>query len=124
MKHQIVLGIGSNEDGEKHLALAKRLLLSTFDSLKFSEVLTTTPVDYPRKSPFLNQVAIGQTEYDYEMVASFLKKVEKHLGRTVQKEKEYRIPIDIDLIQWDDRLLKPSDMERDYIQSGLNELMH
>ena len=55
-------------------------------------------------------------------MADNLKKIETDLGRTESSRQKGEIAIDIDLLKWDDTILKASDLERDYIKKLLAAL--
>lgn len=41
------------------------------------------------------------------------------MGRKQGDKAKGNIPIDIDLLQWNDQTLKPQDLQRPYVQSAL-----
>ena len=50
------------------------------------------------------------------------KQIEQQSGRTPESKNNGIIPLDIDLLQWNDTILKPEDFRRPYVQSGLLSL--
>ena len=58
-----------------------------------------------------------------EEVKAILKKIEKILGRTQEDKKRGIIAIDIDLLQWNHQVLKPDDLQREYIQKGIEAIL-
>lgn len=71
---------------------------------------------------FLNCVAIGGVAEDAEQIGRILKAIERRLGRRPDDKAAGRIPIDIDLLQWDEQVLKPDDLSRPYVVEGLSAL--
>ena len=61
---------------------------------------------------------------DLDTFATELKALECRTGRTPEQRKAYpeAIPVDIDLITWDQEILKPRDVTRPYLIEGLREL--
>ena len=57
-----------------------------------------------------------------ERVRKELKAIEKSAGRCPEDKKEEKVCLDIDLLAFDDRVLKPEDLKREYIVKGLEEL--
>ena len=53
---------------------------------------------------------------------ALFKQIERRMGRTAEGKRQGIIPIDIDLIRWNDHLLKPDDYRRDYVQEALAQL--
>lgn len=122
MLNKIVLSLGSNKDQEKNIAEAGRRLSGCYDSICFSEPVYTEPIGICCTGLFLNQVAVAYVEQQPEEVITLLKSIESDLQRTPQGKAAGIVPIDIDLLQWNDRVLKPDDMERAYIVEGLHSL--
>ena len=71
---------------------------------------------------FLNQVAIAFTSEEPDQLIAIFKQIEKKLGRAPEDKQKENILMDIDLLQWNDRVLKPYDLQRPYIQSALRAL--
>lgn len=121
--NQIFLGLGSNVDKEKNMALAAGYLRTRFPSLRCSAPVYTSPVDCPGAETFLNQVGMAYTPYAPDEIRSMLKRIESDLHRTPQDKASGRIPIDIDLLQWNDLILKPEDLARPYVVAGIQALL-
>lgn len=119
----ILLSLGSNYNKEQNMDQAVDILRRTFNNIIFSKRVETQP--YGRlvhSTPFLNQVAIAYTHLDMKDLNFFLKNMEREIGRIKQDEYRGLIAIDIDLIQWNDTILKPEDLQRDYIQTALQTI--
>lgn len=71
--------------------------------------------------PFRNVLAAFETELTPDEVVEKTKMVEYAVGRTPKDKKEGKVIIDIDLLQYDDEILRPDDYERSYVQDLLNE---
>lgn len=119
MLNKVIVGLGSNQDKEKNMAHAVELLRDYFVSIRFSGAVYTEPVNMLNPSLFLNQVAVAFTEEEPYEIIKYFKSVEKQLGRMPEDKLKENIPIDIDLLQWNDCVLKPSDIQRSYIQTAL-----
>ena len=124
MKQKVIIGLGSNWKSEVHIQQANRLLMDYFEEIHFSEPVYTEPIGMSQSNLFLNQVAIAYTFRPIEEVKTALKLMEKQLGRTPQSKQQGIIPIDIDLLQWDNLLLKSDDLERDYIKNGIESIIY
>lgn len=122
--NRIILGLGSNERKETNMQEAIRLLHACFSSLRFSDPVVTDPVGFPvSEAPFLNCVAVGCAAEDPEAIRRILKAIECRLGRRPGDKAAGRIPIDIDLLQWNESVLKPGDLSRRYVTDGLSSLL-
>lgn len=123
MLNKVIISLGSNQEKEKNIEMANQLLDSHFDSIHFSEAVYTQPFHMENPALFLNQVAIAFTSENPDQIVDAFKQMERQLGRKPEDKSKGNIPIDIDLLQWNDEILKPSDFHRPYIQSALASLL-
>lgn len=124
-RHRFLLTLGSNCQPEQHITAALSALAALPLELRQSTPRCSQPVDFPLSTaPFTDVVLVGYTELALEELQGLLKALERQLGRTPEQRasRPQDIPIDIDLITWDERLLKPRDSERLYFVEGLREL--
>ncbi len=117
-----VLCLGSNRDRERNVRRAAEVLRGRFPAIRLSTPVYTEPVGCPSAERFLNQVAVLYTDWGREAFAAFLKRVEADLGRCPADKAAGRVPIDIDLLQWNDQILKADDLRRPYVRDGLREI--
>lgn len=120
--NKIILSLGSNRESEANIRRANELLCAYLTSVTFSEAAYTEAVGLPEGGEFLNQVAVGYTQEQPEAIRQTLKQMERQLGRTPEGKAQGCIPIDIDLLQWNEQVLKPADLEREYVVSLLRTL--
>ena len=59
---------------------------------------------------------------DMETVKGILKRIESDNGRTPDSRQTGIVTLDIDLLKFDNRTLKPEDMEKDYVRRALQSL--
>lgn len=114
--------IGSNYNRKENLLLARRRLTALFPSIRFTGEQETRPLFFRNPALFSNQVARFYTDADAERVVEELKTIEKEAGREKEDKKREKVCLDIDLLVFDNRVLKPEDLKRDYILKGLEEL--
>ena len=113
MSNKVVIALGSNaSDSRSVIHLAGRLLADYFDWIRFSEPEYTLPVGLLGSAVFLNQVAVARTQHGKQTVCRALKEIEKQLGRSPASENQGIVIVDIDLLQWNEQLLKPDDWKR------------
>lgn len=120
-KNRIIIVLGSNEGAERNMDLACRKLEELFP-VQWSEAVYTQPLRCAVRKPFLNRVGLSFTSWGIKELRECFKRIEKELGRTAESKQIGIIPMDIDLILWNDSLLKPDDWTRDYVQDGLRQL--
>lgn len=120
--HKVLLSIGTNSDACSNMKQAKNLLLSYFQNIKFTSTLKTEAYGENYTEPFLNSLAFFETEKKKDEVEWLLKLIEKKMGRKPSHKSEGRIIIDIDLIKWNNEVLKPNDLKQDYMPQLLLEV--
>ena len=121
-QHTCILCLGSNFYRIAHMAYAQRELKKHFPTIRFSEEMETEAIGSRFLSPFSNQVASFETTLSSEKVRAILKQIERDLGRLPEEKPQGVIRIDIDLLMYDDCVLKPADLERDFVKEGLKSL--
>ena len=138
--HTYTICIGSNYNREENLLLAQKQLMALFPSIRFADEEETEPFLLSNPALFTNQVARFQSEEGVEQVKGRLKAIERMAGRystysaaslplegagggsSGYSQTVEDIALDIDLLMCDDLVLKPQDMERDYIKRGICKL--
>ena len=120
--HTCLLCLGSNLDGATRLSAARHTLLSHFPHIRFSEEMVTEAIGSGFLSPFHNQVASLETSLPAEQVRTILKSIEQMQGRLPEDKAQGIVKLDIDLLTYDDIILKPKDMERKFIIEGMESL--
>lgn len=120
--HTCLIGIGSNHNRKENLLLARRKLTDLFPSIRFTSEQETQPLFFQNPGLFSNQVAIFFCEAEEEQVKSELKAIELIAGRRPEDKEKEQVCLDIDLLSFDDRVLKPEDLKREFVMKALEEL--
>lgn len=117
--HSCLLCLGSNKDRELRMEAARKALRKHFAYILFGAEMETEAIGSGFLSPFSNQVARLTTPLSAEEVRTILKSIEKENGRLPEDKAKGIVKLDIDLLMYDDTVLKPKDMEKCYVQEGL-----
>lgn len=120
--HTCVICIGSNCNRKENMLLARQQLLTLFPLIRFAKELETEPLFFKNGALFSNQVACFFSDKEQECVTGELKAIERVAGRLPGDKAKEKVCLDIDLLSFDDRILKPDDFQREYIIRGLAEL--
>ena len=120
--HKTILGIGTNTDARFNMKQATDYLRYYFPNIKFTSTMETKPYGEKFTTPFVNALAYFKTDLSKPEILQQLKTIEKTMGRLPSHKEEGIIIIDIDLMQWNNEILKPKDFERHYIQPLLREM--
>lgn len=118
-QHYCMLCLGSNFERETHIPQARQALVLHFPTIRFGEEMETEAIGCGFLSPFSNQLALFATTLSPEEVRSILKSIEKENGRLPEDKAQGIVKLDIDLLMYDDQILKPKDMEKDFIRQGM-----
>ena len=123
MLYRVILSLGSNYNEQQNMAFAVEQLKRLFLSIRISESYYTEPVGNSYSiGNYLNQVAIAYTDCSADELKPLLKEIEKAAGRSPQLKAEGKIPLDVDLVKWSDWVIKPADLQQDYVLRGLSDL--
>lgn len=114
--------LGSNEGSEQTVISAQKALRKHFPDAAFSRIRKTEPVDFASPRPFFNLSGRFTTPLSREEVTGILKSIEKEHGRKPEDKALGIVRLDIDLLIYDNALLKPKDVLRGYVRDGLAEL--
>ena len=113
--HNVLLSIGTNTDVRFNLNRAKTKLLSYFPNIQFTVEIENKPYGENYKEWFLNTLGFFESDLCKSELISQIKDIEKSMGRSSKDKAEGKVIIDIDLIRWDNEILKPDDFKRSYI---------
>ena len=86
----------------------------------FCARLETEPLFFKNPALFSNQVVMFFSDKDEEVVRKMLKDIEQRAGRLPEDKKEEKVCLDIDMLLYDNRIVKPEDWQRGYIQQSLS----
>jgi 2-amino-4-hydroxy-6-hydroxymethyldihydropteridine diphosphokinase len=128
---RVFISVGSNIDPYTNVRRALHLLRQHMSFEGISTVYLTPPEDRPEQSRYYNCVVVGETRVPpLQFSASILKPIEAALGRVRTEDKYAARQIDLDLILYNDAVLKTGDIElpspeirtRPYVAIPLGEL--
>lgn len=119
----LVVGIGSNvADRENKVTRAIEALRGAFRRVNVSDVYESAPFS-GQGDPYTNAVFAGITTMSMSDVIEFLKQTEADAGRNSASSREGQVELDLDLVIWDGRIVRPKDFERLYFNVGYRQLL-
>ncbi len=118
----ILLSIGSNTFAKTNIDKAKRMLTRLFPGIVFSQPILTEPDDEKYSFLFRNVLAKVETELLPEGIIEKIKQTERAVGRSPKDKYLGKVIIDIDLVKYNDEILRPQDYQREYVQQLLPSL--
>lgn len=117
--HTILLSIGSNIYAKNNIDKAKRMLLHYFPDIVFTSSVLSEPYEDKYIYPFRNILATFQSDLSPAEIIQRVKLIESAVGRSPRDRHSGKVVIDIDLLKYDDAILRPADYERRYVQELL-----
>ena len=122
MHNKLVLSIGSNsKDREWQMENGIKWLKSLLHNVTVSPVYNT-PAANGRDSDYLNAVIKAKTSEDFNTLNDILKKYEAVCGRTPISKQVGEIPMDLDIVIWNEKIVRERDFQQEYFQKGWNLL--
>ena len=95
------------------------MLSYIFPEIIFSEPILSEPEDDNFKYLFRNILASFETDMRQDEIIYKIKQTERAVGRTPKDKYQGKVVIDIDLLKYDDEIIRPLDFEKEYIQQLL-----
>ena len=118
---QVWLSIGSNHtDAEKFVAEAADRLQTVLSSWKMCKPYITSAIN-GIDPDYLNAVAVGTWCGDEKSLNEICKKIESALGRS-HRDSHHIVKIDIDIVCFDGKVVRPTDFSREYFARGFKAL--
>lgn len=121
-KHSCLICIGSNLDRQSQLAAARKALTIAFPDIRFGAELETEAIGENFLSPFSNQLAQFSTSLSPEDVRKTFKEIEQNSGRAKEDKIQGIVKLDIDLLIYNNTVLKPEDLKKDFIRKELGKI--
>lgn len=118
----LIISIGSNINSTENIERCREALAIIFPTVLFSSTSITKPFGKQYKNNFLNQLALATTANNLEETNKLLKSLEKEMGRKNGDKDKGIVVIDIDIVKWNDTILKTEDWQRSYVADLLPSL--
>lgn len=122
MNHALISLAANDEKKETTIAHALRLIESYCVILNQTPVYRSKAAGESQQPSYANALLQVETDQEYEELRRRFKSLEHDAGRTPASKERGIIPLDIDIISWNETLLKNKDMEYDYMKKGLHLL--
>lgn len=120
--NQCIILIGSNVKPYSKVHIALQELKRLDSCLKYLPETLTPPMGENKGESYLNQLILLQTLLSVEELILYLKNLEIKLGKAENNKANHFIIIDIDLIYFNNILIKPKEATLPYVQEGLEKL--
>lgn len=116
--NKLTISIGSNsKDKEQQMSDCISWLKENLQATIVSEIYSS-PALNGKDPEYLNAVATALSEEHHENLVKKFKAYETSCGRTLNSKKRGEIPIDIDIVIWNDDILRQKDYCQEYFKIG------
>lgn len=121
--NKVVISLGSNShDRYLQMENAISFVKSRFKNVSVSSIYESEALN-GKDAAYLNTVAIAETNLTCEDATKLLKEWEKQCGRTPESKLEGSIPIDLDIVVWNDNVVREKDFSYPFFMQGYKDLI-
>ncbi len=120
--HKVLLSIGSNTQARFNIKRAKCILQKQFPSIRFTDDIESEPYGSGFTNLFVNTLGYFESDLNKDELIAHFKDIERNMGREIEDKAKGKVIIDIDLIKWDNEVIKPEDFERSYMRDLLESV--
>lgn len=124
--NSIFFSLASNTDQIENIGKAvNKIKLLPVCGLTFSPVKMYEPVNFSYQSDrFANCIGSFNSPLSMERLVLEMHKIESYMGRTYEYRKENpdKIIIDIDIVVFNDNVIRVRDYEQEYFKEGFNHI--
>lgn len=113
--HKIILALGSNHEAKVNIELALNLLSKSIKIIQSTPSYDNESTEFPI-SIFTNKILVCETELSYEKLNKELKRIETECGRNNYAKTTGIIPLDIDILLYDNDRYHINDWDKPYIK--------
>lgn len=120
-----VISIGSNCGDKRENVVSALRWIDSSDrmSLCASSEIYETPEIHGRDVTYMNAVASLNTTMELDELITLFKAYELSSGRDQLSRLEDRVPIDIDVVMWNDDIIRPKDFASSFFAIGLADIL-
>ena len=114
--------LGSNVDANENIDAAKERLSEYFEIDLCSSRIDSDAVGENYVAPFLNEAVKLYSDETAEETIAIFKQIETEIGRTPESKITGLVPIDIDLIFWNDNLMRNDYNRFPFVKKCVDEI--
>lgn len=117
-----ILSFGSNCGSREEVIEQAMKLLERSGKIAVRSHLYETPALDGVSAPYVNAVAELETSMDVDALNHLCKEIECRLGRDKSKPENKEVPIDIDIVIYNDIILRVRDYNQTYFRIGFQAI--
>lgn len=120
MNNEVVLSFGSNVD-ESYVAAALSWIGHVLEDMRCSSIYKT-PAVHGGPRDYSNAVVSGYSRYGFDTLNAMFKDYEYSQGRDAAARDRGIVAIDIDIVVWNDEVVRAWDYRQTFFKTGFSEL--
>jgi len=118
-----VIGVGSNIDPHRHVAMARKALSEDGLLIAESRFVTTRPVGTTNQPDFLNGAFLVHTRGTLQALKRYLQAIETRLGRRRSADRFGPRTLDLDIVVWNNYIVHDDLYRRNFLRVAVKELL-
>lgn len=120
--NKVVICLGSNVEARSECVnVALEWLRNILTDVMASQCYQTDDIKGSGRV-YANMVVCGMTELTYSELEQSLKKHEMESGRTAEARKNGDVPLDMDIVIWNDSVIRHKDVSCDFFIIGASQI--
>lgn len=120
--HSLIICAGSNTLPLSRFHEAITGISELLTNPKISEIVTSPDVTGKSSAPYLNAVISGSTQLSFPEIGAKMTSMETAYGRRPDSKDTGMMPLDIDIVVWDEEIIRPEDYARGYFRKCVNTI--
>jgi len=120
--NQAVIGIGSNIQPKANIEKAIKRIAESHRILNESRFVETEPLAGRDQPNYMNGAMLIQTSMGREELKSWLRELERELGRIRKSDRYDSRTIDLDIVVWDGEIVDEDVYEREFLKTAILEV--
>jgi len=120
--NQAVIGIGSNIQPKANIEKAIKRIAESHRILNESRFVETEPLAGRDQPNYMNGAILIQTSMGREELKSWLRELERELGRIRKSDRYDSRTIDLDIVVWDGKIVDEDVYEREFLKTAILEV--
>ncbi len=117
-----VIGIGSNIQPKANIEKAIKRIAESHRILNESRFVETEPLAGRDQPNYMNGAMLIQTSMGREELKSWLRELERELGRIRKSDRYDSRTIDLDIVVWDGEIVDEDVYEREFLKTAILEV--
>ena len=122
LKHRFIICLGSNTANSAELIAGACTEIAALVTDFIKSDTYSMPSFTGVGDAYNNCVIAGSTDHSFSDFTAYTKQLERNAGRTEQSKEAGIMPLDVDIMIWDDEVIRPKEIDRPYFDKGFKQI--